>query len=223
MVKQVEQDRASVILANGCFWGRSITASGASDDPVRFTNFGPFTPGFHMVDFGDINAIEKLMKSDPNLVAVMLEPIQGEAGVIVPPKGYLQQVRDLCNKYNVLMICDEVQTGLGRTGRLMGYQWELDENNKPDIVTLGKAISGGVTPVSGIVANNETMMTIKPGDHGSTYGGNPLGMAVASAAIDALVEEGMVENSAKMGEIMADRFNAIKSPLIKEVRSIGLF
>uniref|UniRef100_A0A7S3IYC8 Ornithine aminotransferase n=1 Tax=Strombidium inclinatum TaxID=197538 RepID=A0A7S3IYC8_9SPIT len=221
--KGVEQDKASVILPNGCFWGRSITASGACDDPARYTNFGPFTPGFHLVDYNNLEQVEAVMKKDPNLVAMMLEPIQGEAGVVIPDEGYLRGIRQLCNKYNVLLICDEVQTGLGRTGKLMGYQWELDENNQPDIVTLGKAISGGVTPVSGIVANDNIMSTIKPGDHGSTYGGNPLGMAVAQAAVECLVEEKMPENALKMGGILTDRFKAIKSPMINDVRSIGLF
>ena len=147
------------------------------------------------------------MKKDPNCVAIMLEPIQGEGGVIIPQEGYLRKVKDLCEKYNVLLICDEVQTGLGRTGKLMGYKWDLGESVNPDIVTLGKAISGGVTPVSGIVANNEIMDTIKPGDHGSTYGGNPLGMATAHAAVKALIDEGMTENSAKMGDILASGFS----------------
>jgi ornithine--oxo-acid transaminase len=176
VVKGVEHDKASIVMANGCFWGRSITASGGCDDPSRYDNFGPFTPGFPLVDFNDLPALEAYFKSDPNTCAVMLEPIQGEGGVIIPDEGYLKGVRALCDKYNVLLITDEVQTGLGRTGKLMGYDWD---GIKPDIVTLGKAISGGVTPVSGIVSQAAVMDTIKPGDHGSTYGGNPLGMAVA--------------------------------------------
>jgi len=182
VVKGVEHDKASIVMANGCFWGRSITASGGCDDPQRYNNFGPFTPGFPLVPYDDVDAIETYFKSDPNCVGIMLEPIQGEGGVIIPQEGYLKKVKALCEKYNVLLICDEVQTGLGRTGKLMGYMWDLGED-KPDIVTLGKAISGGVTPVSGILASNEVMNTIKPGDHGSTYGGNPLGMAVAHAAV----------------------------------------
>ena len=150
----------------------------------------------------------------------MLEPIQGEGGVIIPDTGYLKKVRELCDKYNVLLITDEVQTGLGRTGKLMAYQWE---GVKPDIVTLGKAISGGVTPVSGIVANNFIMDTIKPGDHGSTYGGNPLGMAVARTAVEVIVEEGMVENSLKMGALLENKLRAINSPCVIDVRAKGLF
>jgi ornithine--oxo-acid transaminase len=220
VIKGVEHDKASIIMANGCFWGRSITASGGCDDPQRYNNFGPFTPGFPLVPYDDVPSIEAYLKKDPNCVAIMLEPIQGEGGVIIPQEGYLKKLRDLCDKYNVLLITDEVQTGLGRTGKLMGYNWD---GIKPDIATLGKAISGGVTPVSGIVADAHIMDTIKPGDHGSTYGGNPLGMAVAQAAISAIVDEGMVENSAKMGALLKKEIEGINSPLIKEVRGRGLF
>ena len=156
-VKGVEHDQASIVMANGCFWGRSITASGGSDDPIRYTNFGPFTPGFPLVDFNNLEQIEDYFKKDPNCVGIMLEPIQGEGGVIIPDEGYLMRVKELCDKYNVLMIADEVQTGLGRTGKLMAYMWDMGDDAKPDIVTLGKAISGGVTPVSGIVADEHIM------------------------------------------------------------------
>lgn len=209
-------------MANGCFWGRSITASGACDDFARYNNFGPFTPGFPLVDYNNLEQVEAIMKADPNLAAIMVEPIQGEGGVLIPDKGYLPGLRKLCDKYNVLLITDEVQTGLGRTGKLMGYEHDLGDV-KPDIVTLGKAISGGVTPVSGIVTMNEVMDTIKPGDHGSTYGGNPLGMAVASAAVRTIIEEDMVGNSVKMGKYLVDQLNTLDSPLIKEVRARGLF
>jgi ornithine--oxo-acid transaminase len=222
VVKGVEHDKASIVMAKGCFWGRSITASGGSDDPQRTNQFGPFTPGFPLVNYNDLEALENYFKADPNCVGVMLEPIQGEGGVIIPQEGYLKKVKDLCQKYNVLLITDEVQTGLGRTGKLMGYNWDL-EGAKPDIVTLGKAISGGVTPVSGILADSHIMDTIKPGDHGSTYGGNPLGMAVAKAAVKAIVEEGMVENAEKMGKVLLNRLRAIDTPLVKEVRARGLF
>jgi ornithine--oxo-acid transaminase len=154
-------------MANGCFWGRSITASGGCDDPERYKDFGRFTPGVPLVPYDDFNAIETYFKPDPNCVGIMLEPIQGEGGVIIPREGYLKKAKALCEKCNVLLICDEVQTGLGRTGKLMGYMWDLGED-KPDIVTLDKAISGGVTAASGIMARNEVMMTIRPGDHGST-------------------------------------------------------
>lgn len=186
-------------MAKNNFWGRSITASGGCDDPIRLTKFGPFTPGFPLVQYDDVAAIEAYLQSDPNCCAIMLEPIQGEGGIVVPQLGYLEQVNQLCKKYNVLLIADEVQTGLGRTGKLMGSDWDLG-SVKPDIMTLGKAISAGVTPVSGIVANDNIMMLIKPGEHGSTYGGNPLGMACAQAAVEALIEEGMVENSLTVGE-----------------------
>ena len=222
VVKGVEDDKANILMANGCFWGRSITACSGSDDFQRYNQFGPLTPGFPLVPYNDIEAMEQYFKNDPNCVGVMLEPIQGEGGVIIPQEGYLQKVKDLCTKYNVLLITDEVQTGLGRTGKMMGYNWDLG-TAKPDIVTLGKAISGGVTPVSGILADKAIMDTIKPGDHGSTYGGNPLGMAVAKAAVKTIVEEGMVENAVAMGDLLRKRLNAINSPLIKEVRGRGLF
>ena len=161
------------------FWGRSITASGACDDPTRYTNFGPFTPGFPLVAYNDVDAVEAYFKEDPNCVGIMIEPIQGEGGVIIPDLGYLARVQELCRKYNVLLICDEVQTGFGRTGKMFGSEWDLGDGVRPDMMCLGKAISAGVTPVSGILANDEVMMTVAPGDHGSTYGGNALGMAIA--------------------------------------------
>lgn len=223
VVKGVEHNKASVILMNGNFWGRSITASGACDDAARYTNFGPFTPGFPLVNYNDVSAIEAHLQQDPNCVGIMIEPIQGEGGVIVPDQGFLKQVQQLCKKYNVLLITDEIQTGLGRTGKLMGSEWDLGDGVRPDIMTLGKAISGGISPVSGIVANDHIMDHIKPGDHGSTYGGNPFGMAVARAAVSAIVEENMVANSLEVGNYFSDKLRQIKSPIIKEVRSRGLF
>lgn len=220
VVKGVEADKASILFPNGNFWGRSITASGACDDPQRYTNFGPFTPGFPLVNYNDADAVEAHLKIDPNCVAICLEPIQGEGGVIIPDNGYFKRVRQLCDQYNVLLIVDEVQTGLGRTGKLMGHYWD---DVRPDIVTLGKAVSGGVTPVSGIVADDAVMDTIKPGDHGSTYGGNPLGMAVARVAVQTIVEEGMVENSMAMGDLFAAKLRAIDSPVVEDIRSRGLF
>tara|TARA_B110000285_G_C15011391_1_gene556633 strand:- start:302 stop:970 length:669 start_codon:yes stop_codon:yes gene_type:complete len=179
VVKGVEHDKASVIMMKNNFWGRSITASGACDDPTRYTNFGPFTPGFPLVAYNDVDAVEAYFKEDPNCVGIMIEPIQGEGGVIIPDLGYLARVQELCRKYNVLLICDEVQTGFGRTGKMFGSEWDLGDGVRPDMMCLGKAISAGVTPVSGILANDEVMMTVAPGDHGSTYGGNALGMAIA--------------------------------------------
>lgn len=223
VVKGVEADKASILMANGCFWGRSITGCSGSNDPMRYTNFGPLTPGFPLVPFNDVGAIEDYFKRDPNCVAVMLEPIQGEGGVVIPESGYLRKVKDLCEKYNVLLITDEVQTGLGRTGKFMAYEHDLGDKVKPDICTLGKAISGGVTPVSGILANDNLMSVIKPGDHGSTYGGNPLGMAIAKAAVKAIVDEDMTGNSLRLGAVFHKNLASMQSPLIKEVRSKGLF
>ena len=221
--KGVEPNQASIVMANGCFWGRSITACSGSDDPTRYTNFGPYTPGFPLVDFDDLGQLEAYFKSDPNCVGVMLEAIQGEGGVVIPQDGYLKGVRELCDKYNCLLISDEVQTGWGRTGKMMGYNWDLGDDLQPDIVTLGKAVSGGVTPVSGIVAKEHAMEVIQPGDHGSTYGGNALGMAIARAAVGVIVDEGLVENSAAMGAIMQQRFDAFNCDLIRENRMRGLF
>lgn len=182
VVKGVEHDKASIIMANNNFWGRSITASGGCDDPTRYTNFGPFTPGFPLAPYDDVDAIERALQADPNCCAVFLEPIQGEGGVIIPQDGYLAKVKALCKKYNVLLVSDEVQCGFGRTGKLMGYEHDMP-GDKPDIMTVAKSISGGVTPVSGIVADDHIMNLIKPGEHGSTYGGNALGMAVAKVAV----------------------------------------
>lgn len=221
VVKGIPENQAQVVMANGNFWGRSITASGACDDPSRYTNFGPFTPGFPLVPYDDIPAIKALFEREgKNIAGIMFEPIQGEGGVIVPDQNYLKNVKQLCKEHNVLMILDEVQTGFGRTGKLMASDWE---GVKPDILSVGKALSGGTMPVSGAFCDNHIMMNIKPGDHGSTYGGNPLGMAVARVAIQTLIEERMVENASKMGEIFADQLSQIKSPLLKETRGRGLF
>ena len=197
--KGIPDNKAQVIMMEGNFWGRTITAAGACDDPSRYNGFGPFTPGFPLIPFDDIEAFRKMLEADKNVAAVMVEAIQGERGVIIPKAGYLKQMRELCTKHNVLMIIDEVQTGFGRTGKFMGYDWE---GVKPDIVSVGKALSGGIMPVSGAFCNDEIMLCIKPGEHGSTYGGNPLAMAVAKAAIQTLIEEGMVENALAMGEVM---------------------
>lgn len=192
-VKEVEENSANIILANDCFWGRSITASGNCSDPARYTNFGPHTPGFSLVPYNDVAAVKYQLQNNPNTVAVMVEAIQGEGGVIVPDDGYLYELKKLTEKYNCLLIIDEVQTGLGRTGKLMASNWDCEAHGvKPDILTLGKALSGGVTPVSGIVADEEVMGAFKLGDHGSTFGGNPLSMAIAKTALEILVEEDLV-------------------------------
>ena len=222
-VKGVEDNKANVLMANNNFWGRSICAAGGCDDPLRYRAFGPYGDGFPLVPYNDVPAIEEYLKHDPNCVAVMLEPIQGEAGVVVPDKGYLKKVQELCKKYNVLFIVDEVQIGFGRSGKMMGYNWDLGDDGRPDIVSMGKAISGGYTPVSGICAMKEVMDLIKPGEHGSTFGGNPLGMAIARAAVGVLVEENMTENSYKMGEIFRARLREEKGHLVKDVRGRGLF
>jgi len=190
VVKGVPDGHANILMMNGVFWGRSISASGANSDPTRSRLFGPFTPGFSLVDYNNVDAIENHLQTNPHCVAVMLEPIQGEGGMIVPDDGYLAKIRALCDKYNVLMVCDEVQSGMGRTGKKMCNQWDLEAaNQKPDICTLGKAISGGVSPVSGIVADDKVMGVIGYGDHGSTYGGNPFSMAIAKATLDIYEEE----------------------------------
>jgi ornithine--oxo-acid transaminase len=181
VIKGIPDNQADVVFMEGNFWGRTITASGACDDPSRYEKFGPFTPGFPMVPFNDIGAIKKMFETNKNIAAIFLEPIQGERGVIIPDGGYLTEVRKLCTKHNVLMILDEIQTGFGRSGKLMAYEWDNDA--KPDILVVGKALSGGFMPVSGAFCNDDIMLNIKPGEHGSTYGGNPLAMAVSRAAI----------------------------------------
>jgi ornithine--oxo-acid transaminase len=221
VVKGIEDNKANILMAKKCFWGRSITAASGCDDPLRMKHFGPFTPGFPLVDYDDVEAIENYLKNDPNCAGVMLESIQGEAGVIIPQNGYLAKVKALCVKYNVLLLVDEVQTGLGRTGKLMDYMYDMGDD-KPDIVTFGKSISGGVTPVSGICADAHLMDLINPGEHGSTFGGMPIAMAVSHAACKAIVEEGMVENSHKVGEYVRKSFRNLNSPHIKEVRGRGM-
>ena len=217
-VKGVEQNKAKVIFAEGNFWGRTLAAVSSSTDPSCYTNFGPFMPGFEIVPYNDTIALEKAFQ-DKNVCAFMVEPIQGEAGVVIPDEGYLQKVRALCNEYNVLFIADEIQTGLARTGKMLACD---HENVRPDILILGKALSGGVLPVSAILADNEIMMTIKPGEHGSTYGGNPLACAVAISALSVLKNEKMAENAHEMGVLLRSELNNLQSPYIKTIRGKGL-
>jgi ornithine--oxo-acid transaminase len=217
-VKGVAANQAKVVFAENNFWGRTIAAVSSSSDPDCSTNFGPFTPGFSMVPYNDLAALEAEI-SDPNTAAFMVEPIQGEAGVVVPDEGYLQGVRDLCTKYNVLFIADEVQTGIARTGRLYCCQ---HANVKPDMLILGKALSGGVMPVSAVLANDEVMLTLKPGQHGSTFGGNPLACAVATAALQVVDDENLAENAQRLGEVFRERMRTIDSPLVELVRGKGL-
>lgn len=217
-VKGVEKHQAEIIVCQNNFHGRTTTICGFSTDPLCQEGFGPFTPGFKTIPFGDAKALKEAIT--PNTVAFLVEPIQGEAGVIVPQEGYLKECREITKKSNVLLITDEIQTGLGRTGKLFCYQ---HDKIQPDIVTIGKALGGGFYPVSAILANADLMDAVfKPGNHGSTFGGNPLGSAVASAALDVLINENLVEKSNEMGAYFKEKLNSLNSPLIKIIRGKGL-
>jgi ornithine--oxo-acid transaminase len=216
-VKGVPENRAEVIVCENNFHGRTISIVSFSTDPAARTGFGPFTPGFKVIPFGDSDALEAAIT--PNTVGFMVEPIQGEAGVIIPPEGYLRDVKAICNHHKVTLIFDEIQTGLGRTGKLLA---DRHEGAEPDVTLIGKALSGGFYPVSAMLSNSEVLGVLHPGEHGSTFGGNPLACAVARTALRVLVEEGMVENSAEMGTYLMDGLRQIQSPLIKEVRGKGL-
>jgi ornithine--oxo-acid transaminase len=216
-VKGVAEGQAEIIVATGNFQGRTISIISFSDEPQYRDGFGPFTPGYKIVPYGDADALEAAIT--PNTVAFSLEPIQGEAGVVMPPDGYLKRVREICTRHNVLMIADEIQTGLGRTGKLFAQD---HEGVRADVVTIGKALSGGFYPVSAVLADAPVMAMFTPGDHGSTFGGNPLGAAVAREALRVLVEEGMIENARVQGEYLLGRLRRIESKHIKEVRGRGL-
>ena len=217
-VKGIPENQAKVIFAQGNFWGRTLAAISSSTDPSSYNGFGPFMPGFGLVPYNDLAALETALQ-DPNVAAYMVEPIQGEAGVVIPTDGYLKGVRDLCTKYNVLFIADEIQTGLARTGTLLACD---HENVRPDILILGKALSGGTIPVAAVLADDVIMLQIKPGEHGSTYGGNPLACAVAMKALEVIKTEKMVENSYKMGEILRAELAKLNSPFIASIRGRGL-
>ena len=219
-VKGIPDNKAKIVFAEGNFWGRTLAAISSSTDPECKDGFGPYMPGYVIIPYNDFDAL-KLVLEDPNVAAFMVEPIQGEAGVIVPEDGYLKQAYDLCKSKNVLLICDEVQTGLGRTGRMLASDFE---NVKPDILILGKALSGGVMPVSAVLANNEVMLSIKPGQHGSTFGGNPLACKVAIAALEVIQEEKLAENADKLGKIFRTELQKIAetTPTITTVRGKGL-
>ena len=217
-VKGIPENQAKVIFAQGNFWGRTLAAISSSTDPSSYNGFGPFMPGFGLVPYNDLAALETALQ-DPNVAAFMVEPIQGEAGVVIPTDGYLKGVRDLCTKYNVLFIADEIQTGLARTGTLLACD---HENVRPDILILGKALSGGTIPVAAVLADDVIMLQIKPGEHGSTYGGNPLACAVAMKALEVIKTEKMVENSFKMGEILRAELAKLNSPFIASIRGRGL-
>ena len=217
-VKGIPTNQAKVIFASGNFWGRTIAAISTSQDEDSYADFGPFVPGFEIVEYNNIAALEQSFQ-DSNVAAFMVEPIQGEAGVIMPSDDYLKQVRALCTKYNVLWIADEVQTGLGRTGAMLCCD---HAQVKPDILILGKALGGGVFPVSAVLASNEVMGVLHPGQHGSTFGGNPLACAVATAALKVLVDESLPQNASEMGELFRRGLKEINSPIVKTVRGKGL-
>ncbi len=216
-VKGVPADQAEIIVCADNFHGRTLAVVGFSTDPASTSGFGPFGPGFKTVSYGDAAALEAAIT--PNTVAFLVEPIQGEAGVIVPPMGYLRAARDLCSRHEVILILDEIQTGLGRTGRLLA---EEHDGIEADLTLIGKALSGGFYPVSAVLSNKEVLGVLKPGEHGSTFGGNPLGCAVARMALKVLVEEGMIDNASRMGERMMAGLAAIQSAMIKDVRGRGL-
>lgn len=216
-VKKVAADQAEIIVCAGNFHGRTTTIVGMSTEPQYRFGFGPFAPGFKTVPFGDVNALEKTIT--PNTAAFLVEPIQGEGGIIDPPAGYLKACAELCKKHNVLLICDEIQTGLGRTGKLLASE---HENIKPDAVLLGKALGGGILPVSLFLARKEVMAVFNPGDHGSTFGGNPLAAAVGLTALNVLVDEKLPERAEKVGRYFYQKLKNLKSPVIKDIRGKGL-
>jgi len=216
-VKGVPEDKAEIIVCDENFHGRTIAIVGFSSDPDSRNGFGPFPAGFVKVPFGDAQALRNAIT--PNTVAFMVEPIQGEAGVNIPPDGYLKEVREICTENNVMLILDEIQTGLGRTGKLLA---EEHEGIEADLTLIGKALSGGFYPVSAVLSNSEVMDVLNPGEHGSTFGGNPLAAAVARTSLKVLVEENLVENAAKMGERFLDGLKTIENEHIKEIRGRGL-
>ena len=219
-VKGIEENKAKIIFVNGNFWGRTLAAISTSDDPLSYKGFGPYMPGYETIPYNDLVALEESFQ-DKNVCAFMVEPIQGEAGVVVPDEGYLSGIRTLCDKYNVLFIADEVQTGIGRTGKMLATDYE---DARPDILILGKALSGGVLPVSAVLADDEIMMCIRPGEHGSTFGGNPLACVVAKSALEVVKEENLVKNAFLRGHQFRDRLKNLgeESELVKKIRGKGL-
>lgn len=217
-VKGIPENKAKIIVCENNFHGRTITIISMSTDPDSYKGFGPYTPGFVVVPYNDLDALEKELQ-DPNVAGFLVEPIQGEAGVYVPEDGYLKKAYDLCKKQNVLFIADEVQTGIARTGKLLAVD---HENVRPDILILGKALSGGVLPISAVLADNDIMLVIKPGEHGSTFGGNPLAAKVAIAALEVVKEEKLAEKAEKLGKIFRNELKSIKSDMIELVRGKGL-
>jgi len=218
MKKGIEKNKARIIFAKGNFWGRTLAAISSSDDPSSYEGFGPFMPGYDLIPYNDLEALETELK-DFNVCAFMVEPIQGEAGVVVPDEGYLAGVRKLCDKYNVLFIADEVQTGIARTGKMLACDYE---DARPDLLILGKAISGGVFPVSAVLADDEIMLCIQPGEHGSTFGGNPLACKVAQAALEVVIDENLAKNAYRLGKIFRRELRAFDNDMITLVRGRGL-
>jgi ornithine--oxo-acid transaminase len=218
-MKGIPDNQAKIIWVENNFHGRTLSSISASTDPSSYSGFGPLVPGYVIIPYNDLKALDNAL-IDPHVCAFIFEPVQGEAGVVVPDEGYLAGVRELCTKNNVLMIADEVQSGLGRTGKMLACD---HENVRPDVLVLGKALSGGVLPVSAVLADDEIMLTINPGEHGSTYGGNPLACHVAIAALNVLKKEKLSENSERLGKVLRDELNKIKSDRITLVRGKGLF
>ena len=220
MKKGITENKARIIFAKGNFWGRTLAAISSSDDPTSYKGFGPFMPGYDLIPYNNLDALEKELK-DPNVCAFMVEPIQGEAGVVVPDEGYLAGVRALCTKYNVLFIADEVQTGIARTGKMLACDFE---DARPDILILGKALSGGVLPVSAVLADDDVMLCIRPGEHGSTFGGNPLACKVAQAALEVVIDEKLAEKAEDLGQIFRDELEQRLGHLniVSKVRGKGL-
>jgi ornithine--oxo-acid transaminase len=217
-VKGVPEDRAHILACHGNFHGRTITIISFSPEEQYRDQFGPFTPGFELIPYGDAAALEAAIT--PYTVAFLVEPIQGEGGVVVPPEGYLKQAREICSRHNLLLITDEIQSGLGRTGKLLAAE---HEGVRADIVVIGKALSGGMYPVSAVLADREVLGLFQPGDHGSTYGGNPLACAVAREALKVLIDEHLIERAAELGEYLLTRLHEIRSPHIKQIRGKGLW
>ncbi|MCU0726296.1 MAG: ornithine--oxo-acid transaminase [Planctomycetes bacterium] len=217
-VRGIPEGQAEILVFSGNFHGRTTTIVGFSDEPQYREGFGPFTPGFRLVPYGDAEAVRQAL--GPRTAAVLIEPIQGEAGIIIPPRGYLREVAAACRQSGALLVLDEIQSGLGRTGKMFAYE---HEGIRPDVLILAKAISGGILPVSVVLADEAVMSVFRPGDHGSTYGGNPLGAAAALAALDVLVEERLCERAAELGDYLRQGLSAIPSPHVKEVRGVGLW
>jgi ornithine--oxo-acid transaminase len=217
-VKGIPEDKAEIIVCAGNFHGRTLTVVSLSSDKQYRDGFGPFTPGFRIIPYGDIEALRDAI--NPNTCAFLVEPIQGEAGIVIPPTGYLRQASELCSEHNALLMLDEIQSGLGRTGKLFAY---MHEGITPDVLIVGKALAGGFYPVSAVLASAEVLGVFRAGDHGSTFGGNPLGCAIARTALRVLIEEKMVERSAELGAYFLSRLQALQSPAIREVRGRGMW